>query len=123
MFRALRIVLLAASPFWAISISAGDAAAPAPSAVNTIVVTGKKTPAPVADEVLKNKVETVLHSDPYFYDANITVTVKNGVVHLEGVVFDDWDLRTARRLSKKVGGVRSVVSELQICACDGGGGG
>jgi len=76
----------------------------------------------VADEELKDKVDMALHSDPYFYDAHVTVTVTNGVVHLEGVVFDDWDLRIARRLSKKVGGVRSVVSELQICACDGGGG-
>ena len=101
-------------------MSAGEGAAPARSAVNTIIVTAKKTTEPVADDEVKKKVETAMHSDPYFYDAHVTVIVKNGVVHLEGVVFDDWDLRSARQISKKIGGVKRVVSELQICACDGG---
>jgi len=38
------------------------------------------------------------------------------------VVYDDWDLRAAKRISKKIGSVKPVVSELQICSYDGGGG-
>jgi osmotically-inducible protein OsmY len=68
-------------------------------------------------------VETALHSAPYFYDGHVTVTVKDGVVHLQGVVFDAWDLQVARRISKKIAGAKRVVNELEICSCDGGGGG
>jgi osmotically-inducible protein OsmY len=107
---------------WATSLSAGEVGAPAIGTVNTIVVTAKKTPEPVADEEVKKQVETAVHSDPYFYDEQVTVTVKDGVVHLQGVVFDDWDLRTARRVSKKIRDVKRIVNELQICSCDGGGG-
>jgi BON domain len=121
--RALVVAVLAAWPFCGTCVSADEVAAPARNAARTIIVTAKKPPLPVTDEELRNKVETGLHSDRYFYDAHVSVTVKDGVVHLEGVVSDDWDLRTAKRLSGKIGGVKRIVSELQICACDGGGGG
>jgi hypothetical protein len=55
-------------------VCAGEGAAPARSAVNTIVVTAKKTAEPVADEEVKNKVETAVHSDPYFYDSHATLS-------------------------------------------------
>jgi osmotically-inducible protein OsmY len=84
------------------------------------VVTGGK---PAADEAVKQQVETALHTDPYFYDGHVTVIVKDGVVHLQGVVFDAWDLQVARRISKKIAGAKRVVNELEICSCDGGGGG
>jgi len=100
--RALQIAVLAAWPFWGTSVSADEVAALARSGVSTIVVTAMKIPERVADVEVRNKVETALHSDPYFYDAHVTVIVKDGVVHLQGVVFDDWDLRTARRLSKRL---------------------
>jgi osmotically-inducible protein OsmY len=35
---------------------------------------------------------------------------------LRGLVFDDWDMRTALRLSKHVAGVKRVVNELVIGA-------
>jgi hypothetical protein len=44
-----------------------------------------------------------------------------GVVHLEGIAFDDGDAQAARLIIKrKVAGARRVVNELEICACDGG---
>jgi osmotically-inducible protein OsmY len=66
------------------------------------------------DEVLKEQVETVLHDDPYFYDEHVTVTIRNGVATLQGIVFDDWDLRVAIRLARKVPGVKRVVNDLEI---------
>jgi osmotically-inducible protein OsmY len=66
------------------------------------------------DEVLKEQVETVLHDDPYFYDEHVTVTIRNGVATLQGIVFDDWDLRDAIRLARKVPGVKRVVNDLEI---------
>jgi osmotically-inducible protein OsmY len=60
--------------------------------------------------------------DPFFYDGRVTVTVKNGVVHLQGMVFDAQDMQDVRRIIKKrVFGVKRQVHELEICSCDGGG--
>lgn len=66
------------------------------------------------DQVLKEQVETVLHDDPYFYDEHVTVTLRNGVATLQGIVFDDWDLRNAIRLARRVPGVKRVINDLEI---------
>ncbi len=58
--------------------------------------------------------ETALHSDPFFYDGHVTITVENGVVRLQGIVFDEWDLRIAKRISRRVAGVKRVINELEI---------
>jgi osmotically-inducible protein OsmY len=42
------------------------------------------------------------------------VTIKNGVVTLHGMVFDDWDLRSAMRIAKRLPGVKRVVNDLEI---------
>lgn len=112
--------MLAALACWTIPVGADEVRAPPMDVPGSIVVTAKK---PAADEEVKNSVETALHSDRYFYDGQVTVTVKDGVVHLRGMVFDDWDLRVARRISKKIAGAKRVVNELEICSCDGGGDG
>jgi hypothetical protein len=111
--------IVAAQAYWTTPVTADEIRPPATGVPATIVVTGQK---PTADEEVKKQVETALHSNPYFYDGQVTVTVKDGVVHLQGVVFDDWDLRVARRISKKIAGAKRVVNELEICSCDGGGG-
>jgi hypothetical protein len=88
--------------------------APTDTQLDEIVVTAKRRFDLVADEKVKEEVEEALHSDPFFYDAHVTVTTKNGVVTLEGMVFDDWDLRQAMRISKRVAGVKRVVNDLEI---------
>jgi hypothetical protein len=79
-----------------------------------IVVTAKRLSEPVTDEELTKRVKAVLHDDPYFYDEHVTVTVKNGVATLQGIVFDEWDLRQAIRLAKRISGVKRVVDDLEI---------
>jgi osmotically-inducible protein OsmY len=79
-----------------------------------MVVTAKRRPEVVPDEELTKRVEAVLHDDPYFYDEYVTVTVKNGVATLQGIVFDEWDLRQAIRLAKRISGVKRVVNDLEI---------
>jgi osmotically-inducible protein OsmY len=79
-----------------------------------VLVTAKKRPDAVPDEILTEQVEVALHSDPFFYDEHVTVTVKNGVVLLEGVVFDDSDVGDAIRIAKKIAGVKYVVADLYI---------
>jgi hypothetical protein len=58
--------------------------------------------------------ETALHSDPFFYDEHVSVTINNGVVTLHGIVFDDWDLRSAMRMARRMPGVKRVVNDLEI---------
>ena len=68
----------------------------------------------IADADLRDSVQFALHSDPYFYDAHVQVTVVHGVVHLRGLVFSDWDLRDAMRIASKAAGDRTVVDNLTI---------
>jgi hypothetical protein len=77
--------------------------------LDTIVVTAKRL-----DAELRQQVETALHADSYFNDEHITVTIKDGVVTLSGLVFDEWDVRSAKRIAKKIPGVKRVVDDLEI---------
>ena len=81
--------------------------------LDPIVVTAKKRQDRVADEVLSKRAGC-LALNPYFNDEHVTVTIKNGVVTLEGVVFDDWDVRTAIRIARKIAGVRRVVTDFYV---------
>jgi osmotically-inducible protein OsmY len=68
----------------------------------------------IPDADLRDSVQFALHSDPYFYDAHVEVSVDHGVVHLRGLVFSDWDLRDAMRIASKAAGDRRVVNNLSI---------
>ena len=68
----------------------------------------------IADADLRDSVQFALHTDPYFYDGRIQVTVDHGVVHLRGIVFSDWDLRDAMRIASRAAGDRTVVDNLTI---------
>jgi osmotically-inducible protein OsmY len=66
------------------------------------------------DANLRDRVQLALHADPYFYDAHVEVTVENGVVHLRGLVFSDWDLHDAIRIATKAAGDRPVINDLTM---------
>jgi osmotically-inducible protein OsmY len=68
----------------------------------------------VADEKLMKRVKDALHSDPFFYDEHVTVSVENGAVVLRGFVSSEWDLRDAMRIAGKAAGDRRVVDNLTI---------
>jgi osmotically-inducible protein OsmY len=68
----------------------------------------------VADEILRGRVESALHSDPYFYDVHVTVSVEKGAVVLRGFVSSDWDLLDAIRIASKAAGDRRVIDDLSI---------
>jgi osmotically-inducible protein OsmY len=110
----LSTTVLAALGFAAILARAEKVTASANTRLEEIVVTAKRRSDPVADEKMSKQVEEALHSDAYFYDEHVTVTTKNGVVTLQGMVFDDWDLRSAVRISRKIPGVKRVVNDLEI---------
>jgi len=68
----------------------------------------------VTDEELRKRVQAALHTDPYFYDEHVNVSVENGVVVLRGFVFSDWDLRDAMRIAARAANERPVVDDLSI---------
>ena len=82
--------------------------------LESILVTGKRLLERIPDSELAQRVEAALHDDPYLDDGHITITVKNGVATLQGMVWDDWDLRRAIRLTRKISGVKRIVDELEI---------
>jgi osmotically-inducible protein OsmY len=71
-------------------------------------------PYPTSDAELQDRVQLALHADPYFYDGHVVVSVEQGVVHLKGMVFSDWDLRDAIRIATKASGDRTVVNNLTL---------
>jgi osmotically-inducible protein OsmY len=84
------------------------------SGLDEVVVRGKRQIDPIADARLRRQVEVALAADPYFYSEHVSVTIQNGVATLHGIVFDDWDLRNAMRISRRIPGVKRVVNDLEI---------
>jgi osmotically-inducible protein OsmY len=111
MSASLSAVLLA-SPLCFCTPANADASAD--RKLNEIVVTGKRASDPAADARLAVQVESALAADLYFNSAHVYVTVSNGIATLHGIVFDDWDLRNAIRLSRRIPGVKRVVNDLEI---------
>jgi BON domain len=88
----------------------------APALNQSVAVTAPSTQSAnqIADEKLRKRVKFALHSDPYFYDEHVMVSVENGAVVLRGFVASDWDLRDAVRIASKAAGDRRVVDNLSI---------
>jgi osmotically-inducible protein OsmY len=70
--------------------------------------------AQTSDEALRRRVQGALHTDPYFYDRHVKVSVKNGQVTLHGFVFSDWDLRNAVKIARDASGGAPVTNDLTI---------
>jgi osmotically-inducible protein OsmY len=94
-------------------VGAQNATAPAMSQSDSIV-SATQDRGSVTDEELRKRVQVALHSDPYFYDEHVSVSVENHVVMLRGFVFSDWDLRNAIRIASKAADGRRVVENLSL---------
>jgi osmotically-inducible protein OsmY len=66
------------------------------------------------DRAIVAKVQTALSADPYLDTDHLTVSARQGVVRLSGLVGDDRDLRAVLRIANAVPGVRGVDDELEI---------
>ena len=81
-----------------------------------IVVTAKRS-----DEAIAAKVETAIKQNPYIFSDHVTVTAKNGVVRVAGVVNDLNDLLAILRVARRVAGKGRVVNEIEYQAVDDAG--
>ena len=107
-------VVLGSLLAWPQPVRAKSAPAPATRPLDAVVVTGKRRADPVADEKMAIAVTAALRADPYIVSEHVQVTVSDGVVTLEGIVFDDWDLRIALRAARRIAGARRVINDLEI---------
>jgi osmotically-inducible protein OsmY len=81
-----------------------------------IVVTAKRS-----DEAMAAKVEAALKQNPYIFSDHVTVTAKNGVVRVGGVVNDLNDLLAILRVARRAAGKGRVVNEIEYQAVDDAG--
>ncbi len=95
-------------------VSAQNAPAPTDSRAVSVAASTTQGADWVADEKLRKQVKAALHTDPYFYDRHVTVSIENGDVVLRGFVFSDWDLRHALSIARKAAGEKTVVDNLSI---------
>jgi osmotically-inducible protein OsmY len=99
---------------FATQASAQDAAAPALNRSASVAISSTQGADRMSDEKLRKRVKDALHSDPYFYDEHVTVSVENGDVVLRGFVSSEWDLRDAVRIASKAAAHRRVIDNLSI---------
>jgi hypothetical protein len=108
-----------AAPLLAVTACSFEAAAadgpvaPKTAPVATVIVTAKRHFDPAADAETTVRVQAALHDDPYIFDEHLTVVTVDGVVYLEGLVFDDWDLTRILRMARRLAGGRRVVNRLE----------
>src|ERR1700684_1571429 len=93
---------------FATQASAQDVAAPALKQSASVTISSTQGADRMSDEKLRKRVKDALHSDPYFYDEHVTVSVENGAVVLRGIVSSEWDLRDAVRTASKAAAHRRV---------------
>ena len=103
---ALAVVALAAAP---VPLAQTHASAH-PDTRPEIVITATRE----SDGVLVARVEDAMQADPYLFVSHVSVSAENGVVRLEGVVEDPFDMLQLVRLARRIAGKRRVINEIEV---------
>ena len=96
---------------------AADKAAETPR--REVIVTATRH---IPDEQVTEQVVSALADDPYIFAEHVTVTTHNGVVRVEGIVWDTGERFRILRRCRKIPGARRVVDALEILSNDPDGG-
>jgi osmotically-inducible protein OsmY len=99
---------------FAMQASAQEVAAPASNQSASVAISSTQGAGRISDEKLRKRVKDALHSDAYFYDEHVMVSVESGAVVLRGFVSSEWDLRDAVRIARKAAADRRVIDNLSI---------
>ena len=75
-----------------------------------------------ADEQITQQVQTALTNDPWIYAEHVTLTTRNGIVRVEGITSDTWEMRRIMRECRKTPGVRRCLNQLEMLHLDPEGG-
>jgi len=110
-------LLLVATPGVAVLAAVPSASAQAPATPSRhegspaeVVVSATR----LSDEALTAKVVQVLKDDPYLFADHITVVTDNGVVRLQGVATDAYELYRALYLARRAARGRRVLNEVEL---------
>jgi len=75
------------------------------------------------DEQITQQAQKAISSDPWIYSEHLTVTTKNGVISVEGIVQDTWEwFRILDHCRKIRGGRRVDTSRIELLHNDPDGG-
>ncbi len=66
------------------------------------------------DDVIEKNVKDALRRDPYTYDDDIGVIVRNGLVELRGTVDTGYERAEARRVASRARGVIEVMNGIEV---------
>lgn len=86
-------------------LGAGTCVGQSQSEREEVVVVGHAT-----DERITQRVQEALRDDRWIYSQHVTVTTRNGVVTLDGIVIDTGELNRLLRLTYRIPGVRRAFS-------------
>ena len=111
--------LLTAFPGAAALCVAQDATQKADPTLAEVVIQGRRQ---AADEQITRQVEKTLTEDRWVFAEHVTVTTRNGVVRIEGIVQDTAELFRILRLARKTPGARRVVNATEMLHNDPDGG-
>ena len=75
---------------------------------------GAQSEPPSADAQMTGRVKAALAADPHLLARHIDVSVKNGVVHLGGLVESSEDVERALEDAHAVPGVVNVENEMEL---------
>jgi osmotically-inducible protein OsmY len=67
-----------------------------------------------SDAALVAKVEQAMENDPYLFVSHISVSADKGVVRIEGVVQDPFDMLQIVRMARRIAGRRRVINEIEV---------
>jgi hypothetical protein len=94
--------------------AADKPAKPRSSELAPIVITGQRLPPNASDEEVTRAVVHSIAEDPWIFADHVTISTRNGVVYLEGVVSDEWDLYHILDRARKIAGRRKIVDQLEF---------
>ena len=75
-----------------------------------------------ADEHVTQRVQKALTNDPWIYSEHVSVTTRNGIVTVEGIVQDTGEWFRILDLARRTPGARRVVTRLELVHNDPDGG-
>jgi osmotically-inducible protein OsmY len=82
--------------------------------ISCVTTPNKTSEQMVADKETASAVEAALRANTHIYTQHVTVQADNGVVHLGGYVWNDFDQYEAERTAESVPGVNKVVDEMEL---------
>jgi len=107
-------LILSAFSGYSTTATANESSETMADAANVIAVSAKRASLGSADQEVNKRVEAALDQAPYLDAEHVTVTSRDGIVTLQGMVGSASDLQDALRIASRVNGVKDVVDELEI---------